>query len=123
MLKGPRSEPQGPSSDGETLGAYPSLHHPLCAGKLRGMRVYLPRRSHNLVCLHRRALDVSIRTEYATITGMGLQHRVTTHAFVEELAGVSWHLCTLCRTALWARQRRRGSKAHISSEGNEFTII
>src|SRR5208283_1720428 len=44
-----------------------------------------------ILALHWRTLHRTIRTKDATIAGFGAEQRLTANAFVEELAGLSWH--------------------------------
>ena len=44
-----------------------------------------------ILALHWGTLHRTIRTKDAAIAGFGAEQRLTANAFVEELAGVSWH--------------------------------
>ena len=44
-----------------------------------------------ILALHWGTLHRTIRTKDATIAGFGAEQRLTANAFVEELAGLSWH--------------------------------
>ena len=44
-----------------------------------------------ILALHSGTLHRTIRTKDAAIAGFGAEQRLTANAFVEELAGVSWH--------------------------------
>lgn len=61
--------------------------------------------------LHRRARLVSIRTEHAAITCLGLEHGPTAFAVIKELAGISGHRFHLPVTAL-STSDRRGEIGH-----------
>jgi hypothetical protein len=44
-----------------------------------------------ILALHWGTLHRTIRTKDAAIAGFGAEQRLTANAFVDELAGISWH--------------------------------
>ena len=57
-----------------------------------------------ILALHLGTLHRTIRTKDAAIAGFGAEQRLTANAFVEELAGVSWHRFAFGETANRAYQ-------------------